>query len=94
MAAYLIGTITVRDPDAWQAYVARVGATFGPFKGRVTFRGEKAIALSGAAHGQRVVVVEFPDLDSLRRWHESPQYQELIALRNQGAEVVLTAYTD
>ena len=44
MAAYLIGTITVRDPEAWQAYVAQVGATFGPFNGRVIFRGEKAIA--------------------------------------------------
>ena len=94
MAAYLIGTITVRDPEAWKTYVAQVGATFGPFNGRVTFRGEKALALSGAAHGRRVVVVEFPDLESLRRWHESPQYQALIALRNQGAEVVLTAYAD
>jgi uncharacterized protein (DUF1330 family) len=94
MPAYLIGTITVRDPEAWQAYVARVGATFGPFNGRVLFRGKKEAALSGAAHGERVVVVEFPDLDSLQRWHESPQYQGLIALRNQGADVVLTAYTD
>jgi uncharacterized protein (DUF1330 family) len=94
MPAYLIGTITVRDPDVWQAYVAQVGGTFGPFNGRVIFRGRKADALSGAAHGERVVVVEFPDLDSLRRWHESPQYQALIALRNQGAEVVLTAYSE
>ncbi len=60
MAVYLIGTITVRDSEAWQAYVAKVGATFGPFNGRVRFRGEKAFALCGAAHGQRVVVVEFP----------------------------------
>lgn len=94
MPAYIIGTITVRDPEAWKAYVAQVGATFGPFNGRVLFRAEKAAALSGTAHGERVVVAEFPDLDSLRRWHESPQYQALIALRNRGADVVLTAYTD
>jgi uncharacterized protein (DUF1330 family) len=94
MPAYIIGTITVRDPEAWQAYVARVGATFGPFDGRVLFRGKKEAALSGTTHGDRVVVAEFPDLDSLRRWHESPQYQALIALRNQGAEVVLTAYAE
>jgi uncharacterized protein (DUF1330 family) len=94
MPAYIIGTITVRDPEAWQVYVAQVGATFGPFNGHVLFRGKKEVALSGTTHGERVVVVEFPDLDSLGRWHESPQYQGLIALRNQGAEVVLTAYME
>jgi uncharacterized protein (DUF1330 family) len=94
MPAYIVGTITVRDSEAWQVYVERVGATFGPFGGRVLFRGQTALALSGAAPGQRVVVAEFPDLDALRRWHDSPQYQALIPLRNRGAEVVLTAYTD
>jgi uncharacterized protein (DUF1330 family) len=94
MPAYIVGTITVRDPEAWQAYVERVGETFGPFGGRVLFRGLKAIPLSGAGHGERVVVAEFPDLDALQRWHESPQYQGLIPLRDQGAEVVLTAYTE
>jgi uncharacterized protein (DUF1330 family) len=29
----------------------------------------------------------------LQRWHESPEYQALVALREAGAEVVLTAYT-
>jgi uncharacterized protein (DUF1330 family) len=51
-------------------------------------------ALSGVAHGERVVIVEFPDLDSLRRWHDSSEYQALIPLRNQGADVVLTSYAD
>jgi uncharacterized protein (DUF1330 family) len=93
MPAYIIGTIRIRDREAWQAYVARVGATFIPFNGRVILRGEKTIQLSGAAHGERVVVAEFPDLESLTRWHASAQYQELIPLRDRGAEVVLTAYT-
>jgi uncharacterized protein (DUF1330 family) len=94
MPAYIIGTIGVRDPEAWSAYVARVGSTFVPFNGRVIFRGAKSVALSGTGHGERVVVAAFPDLDSLKRWHDSPEYQALIPLRDQGAEVVLTAYTD
>jgi uncharacterized protein (DUF1330 family) len=48
--------------------------------------------LAGQPHGDRVVVAEFADLDALMRWHESPEYQSLIALREAGAEVVLTAY--
>ena len=92
MRAFIVGTIRVTEPEAWQRYVDRVGATFGPHGGRVLLRGMKASDLSGQAHGERVVVAEFPDLESLQGWHDSPEYQALVALRDAGAEVVLTAY--
>lgn len=92
MAAYLIGTIRVTDPITWQRYVERVGATFPPHGGRVVFRGAKARQLNLSAHGERVVVAEFPDMAALRAWHDSPEYQALVALREAGAQVVLTAY--
>ena len=92
MPAYLIGTIRVADPTAWQRYVDRVGATFPPFGGRVLIRGAKAARLNGDAHGERVVVAEFADMTALMNWHNSPAYQQLIALRDAGADVVLTAY--
>jgi len=93
MPAYLVGTIRVTEPAAWQQYVERVGPTFGPYAGRVLLRAAKAAELARGAHGERIVVAEFPDLDALQRWHESPEYQALVALREAGAEVVLTAYT-
>ena len=92
MPAFIVGTIRVTDAGAWQRYVDQVGATFGPHGGRVLLRGALARELSGQPHGDRVVVAEFPDIDALMRWHESPEYQSLIALRDAGAEVVLTAY--
>jgi uncharacterized protein (DUF1330 family) len=54
----------------------------------------KSAVLSGGGHGERVVVAAFPDLNSLERWHESPEYQALVPLQDQGADVVLTAYTE
>lgn len=92
MPAYLVGTIRVTDAERWRQYVERVGATFGPHGGRLVFRGARADALNHDAHGERIVVVEFPDLDALRRWHASADYQALIALRDSAADVVLTAY--
>lgn len=92
MAAYLIGTIRITDPQSWQRYVDRVGATFAPHGGQVLFRAAKAAELNGSAHGERVVVAQFDSLQALRAWHDSPEYQALIALRDAGAEVVLTAY--
>jgi uncharacterized protein (DUF1330 family) len=92
MAAYVVGTIRVTDPQRWQQYVERVGATFGVAGGRVLLRGSRAAALSGEAHGERVVVIEFEDVDAARRWHDSPEYRSLVPLRNAAADVVLTLY--
>lgn len=92
MPAFIVGTIRVTDADAWQQYVERVGTTFPPHGGRVLLRGAKARDLAGRAHGERIVVAEFPDMEALERWHDSPEYQSLVALRRAGAEVVLTAY--
>jgi uncharacterized protein (DUF1330 family) len=92
MPAYLVGQIRVTDPEQWQRYLERVGATFAPHGGEVLWRGVKAAELSRSAHGDRIVVARFADLAALRAWHDSPEYQALVALRESGAEVVLTAY--
>jgi uncharacterized protein (DUF1330 family) len=92
MPAYIIGTIRVTDPATWQRYVERVGPTFAPHGGKLLLRAVKSAALNGDAHGERVVVAEFPDMAALRAWHDSPEYRALIALRDAGADVVLTAY--
>lgn len=92
MPAYLVGQIRVTEPAAWQAYVERVGATFEHHGGTVLLRGVKVAELARSAHGERVVVARFDSMDALRAWHDSAEYQALVALREAGAEVVLTAY--
>jgi uncharacterized protein (DUF1330 family) len=94
MSACLVGQIRVTDAVQWQRYVDRVGATFAPHGGSVLFRGMKAVELARHAHGERIVVARFDSLAALTAWHESPEYQALVALREAGAEVVLTAYED
>jgi uncharacterized protein (DUF1330 family) len=32
---------------------------------------------------ERVVIIEFPDMDALNAWYTSPEYQPLIALRTR-----------
>jgi uncharacterized protein (DUF1330 family) len=92
MPAYLVGQIRVTDPAQWQSYVERVGATFAPYGGEVLFRGAKVAELARSAHGERIVVARFDSMAALQAWHDSPEYQALVALREAGAEVVLAAY--
>jgi uncharacterized protein (DUF1330 family) len=93
MSAHYIGLIEVIEPNAWREYVNAVGATITQHGGEVLFRGEKREEMSGAHSHQRCVVLRFADEISARRWHDSPEYQAIVPIRDKGARVLLTLYT-
>lgn len=90
--AYLVGQVSVRDPELWARYVAGVAASLAPFAAELVFRGSHARDLAGIQPFDRVVVIRFADLDELNRWHDSDAYQALVPLRERAADVVITAY--
>jgi uncharacterized protein (DUF1330 family) len=92
MPAYLVGTITVRNPERWAEYVRRVGPTFGAHGGELLFRGAHALQLAGGTPPPLIVAARFPSLAALRAWHDSPDYQALVPLRDEAADVALAAY--
>jgi uncharacterized protein (DUF1330 family) len=91
--AYYVGLIHVRDEAQWQVYVSQVGATICQYGGQVIFRGAKAQTMSGALAEEKIVTLMFADLAAATRWHESPEYQKLIPIRDAGADVTLVLYT-
>jgi uncharacterized protein (DUF1330 family) len=93
MAAYVVGRMHVRDGQKWGQYLAQVGATLAPYAGEVMFRGADAISLDGEEAHELVVVLRFPDVAAAKRWRESAEYRRIVPLRNEAADVVLTAYS-
>ena len=53
--------------------------------GRFIVRGGEVAALEGDAPSGRVVVIEFPSLDAARAFYESPEYKELIPIRQSAS---------
>lgn len=92
MPAYIIGHITIKDPAQWSDYCSRVPATISACGGELVFRGKKLAVLNGVHAHTDTVVARFPDKASLEAWHDSPEYQALIPLRDAGADVTLLAY--
>ncbi|TVP53302.1 MAG: DUF1330 domain-containing protein [Halomonadaceae bacterium] len=90
--AYAIGHILVLDEDKWAQYCAQVPATVAPWGGELLLRGKKVRVLSGKYPKTDTVVVRFPDIESAHGWFDSPAYQALIPLRDQGASVDLVAF--
>lgn len=98
MAAYVIGNIRVKEQSSWDAYRAKVGATIAQYGGEIVMRGKAARVFSGDAQGKdrgdSVVILRFADVAAATRWHDSAEYQAIVPLRNQGADVSLALYSE
>ncbi|HSH71064.1 MAG TPA: DUF1330 domain-containing protein [Deferrisomatales bacterium] len=94
MAAYLIGEITVKDPERWRRYTEGVWDSLAPFGAQVVFRGRRASVLAGEQDKELAVVIRFDDHDTLQKWFWSDEYQALIPLRERAADVVIAGYEE
>lgn len=81
MPAYLIGDVTVHDPDGYAEYVKENTATVPEFGGRFLVRGGAHEVVEGDWDPGRVVVIEFPSMDDLRAWWNSDRYQAAAEIR-------------
>lgn len=90
--AYVVGHITVKDPQKWAEYRSKVPDTLAPWQAELVFRGTQAAALSGSLAHPEIVVIRFPSLDAVNRWFTSPAYQSLLPIRERAADVVLLSY--
>ena len=85
MPAYLIGSITVKDPAEYEEYRARVPAVIAAHGGRYVVRGGQMEVLEGDWPMSRTVVLEFPDMGSLKAFYVSTDYAPLLAIRKSCA---------
>lgn len=92
--AYAIGHIKIKDQIKWDEYRSRVPATLLPYKAELVLRGKISTVLSGAHDRTDTVVIRFPDLQTLNNWHNSAEYQTLVPLRIEAADVDLLAYEE
>ena len=92
MPAYVIGHITVKDPQKWAEYRGQVPATLAPWGGEVVLRGRRMAVLSGEHPYTDTVVIQFPDAAALGQMVPLPAYQALIPLRSHADEMVLVSY--
>lgn len=94
MSAYLTTTITVKDLNTFQDYAAQARPVIAAYGGETLMVGRMVETLVGAVGHQLEVVLRFADIDALKAWYESPEYQILIPIRDAGADVVFKVLED
>jgi uncharacterized protein (DUF1330 family) len=88
MTAYMIVTASIADRDKFiSGYGAAAGALVEQFGGRYVLRGPGAEMLEGRfGDGASMVISEWPDKESARKFWNSPEYAEVKKLRAGIAE--------
>lgn len=93
MTAFFVATATIRNPEKVQEYVKRAAETFAAHGGEFVVRGKLDAALAGAADHQAIAVVRFPSADALSAWYNSPEYQAIVPLRVEAADMKIMTYS-
>jgi uncharacterized protein (DUF1330 family) len=91
MAAFLIADIDITDPARYEDYKRQVAPLVERFGGRYVARGGKHEVLEGDWEPHRLVVLEFPDMASLKAWYDSPEYAPIKRIRDNAAKGRLIA---
>jgi uncharacterized protein (DUF1330 family) len=87
MPAYLIVETDISDPEQYERYKAATPASLAAVGARFLARGGEIAVLEGDWEPTRLVVAEFPDLETAKRWYASPGYQDVKRLREGAASL-------
>ena len=91
MPGYVIVETNVTDPEQYQKYKEAAFATVHDHGGRYIVRGGELAVLEGEWNPTRLVVLEFPDLETAKRWYASEEYGEARKLREGAAKLHMVA---
>jgi len=87
MAAYLVAQLKVHDRVTFERYREAVSPLIDRFGGRYRVRGGELDVLEGDwAPWPRLVVIEFQSKDAARLFYDSPEYQQILPLRQSSAD--------
>jgi uncharacterized protein (DUF1330 family) len=84
MRSIVVNELTVTDPVKYKIYQDQVPATLALFGGQYVSRGTPE-AIIGEAPSPRVVVLEFPSRENALAWFHSPEFQRILAIRNEAS---------
>ena len=74
MPAYIIVEVSIQDPKGYEEYKKLTPASIAAYSGKFLIRGGKTETLEGDWEPQRIVVVEFPNVEMAKKWWNSPEY--------------------
>ncbi|WP_426612894.1 DUF1330 domain-containing protein [Bradyrhizobium sp. McL0616] len=92
MPAYFIVQNTIKDEAQYQKYVQAVVPFIASFGGKLVARRAKVEVLEGEHDQRPVVMFEFPDIEAIHEFWNSPAYVPIKKLREGIATMNIWAF--
>jgi uncharacterized protein (DUF1330 family) len=87
MPAYVIAGVDVLDEETSLAYAAVAQPSLLSHGGRYLVAGPTPEPVEGAWDFSRFLIIEFPDMDRVKEWYDSPEYRRAREMRKDAARV-------
>jgi uncharacterized protein (DUF1330 family) len=87
MTAYAIVGVDVLDHEASLAYAVVAQPSVLNHGGRYLVAGPTPEPVEGTWDFSRLLVIEFPDMERIREWYDSPEYRQAREIRKDAAQV-------
>ena len=81
MPAYIIVDIAINDPATYEQYKKLAPPAIAKYGGKYLVRGGTTASLEGSWKPERLVILEFKDGETARKWWGSPEYAAAKSLR-------------
>ena len=81
MSAYFIANILITDDDLFKEYGVQIGDMVKQWGGTYLAIDDSPVVLEGTWDYSRLVLLQFPDKETLLKWYNSEEYQKVLKLR-------------
>jgi len=81
MSTYFIANILIKDEALMQKYADELGDMVKRMGGEYLAIDDSPTVLEGEWDYSRLVLLRFPDEETLKHWYDSPEYQKVLKLR-------------
>ncbi|HSL45308.1 MAG TPA: DUF1330 domain-containing protein [Anaerolineales bacterium] len=85
MTAFVIVDINVTDPIHYEEYKKLAAPTVELYGGKYIARGGKTEVLEGDWKPNRLVILQFDNMEKVKNWLNSPEYRGPRGIRHQTA---------
>ncbi|MBN1313012.1 MAG: DUF1330 domain-containing protein [Anaerolineae bacterium] len=87
MTAFFLAEIEViTDADRYREYRQQAAPIIEKYQGTYVFRSDNITPVSGDWEARRIVLLSFPNVDTLRACFQSEEYKKIAPLREQSTK--------
>lgn len=92
MAALVIVNVRPKDAGKLGEYSAAAAPTVAAFGGEFIHRGKLQEILAGDDTPHGLGIIRFPDVATAKNWFASAEYQAIVPLREEAADMTFRLY--